>query len=417
MQERLENALATINKNVLLDHAERIKGQKLKMSDPFSAGQYWVCFEMVAEDGSLVIARVRLPRHPNSLSTVSEEDERYTVACEVSTMRYVKQKLPALVVPEVYAHEGPGSQLAADAGAAFMLLEGFYGNTLQDVTEDILSLPVDCQEHIMAQWTMTQAQLATLKFPGIGSICSITELGEPVIGRLSTAAAEGLVRQGPFLSSTDYFTAMGEAALRRVRNRDQDRDETPFDELGPLVFLDVVKNSGLFDGCPERYPLNHMDLGLQNIIVDDDYNFLAVIDWEFAQTAPWQVNYYPFPFPLLDSDERIQTALLDPEDLAHWALSRQAAARQLYSRKFREAENMLRAEGRPLEGSFCPVLDSPASRIWHYFTRLDCSPGEEEDVVRDMVRLAFGLDKEGTDRYLERMGHQLQTSATPIRSG
>ncbi|GKU11974.1 unnamed protein product, partial [Fusarium langsethiae] len=31
-----------------------------------------------------------------------------------------------------------------------------------------------------------------------------------------------------------------------------------------------------------------MDLGTQNVLVDDDLNFLAVIDWEFAQTAPWQ---------------------------------------------------------------------------------------------------------------------------------
>ncbi|KAK7968741.1 hypothetical protein PG988_007814 [Apiospora saccharicola] len=308
------------------------------MSDPFLAGQCWVCFEMIAEDGSLVIARVRLPRHPNRFSTVSEEDERYTSTCEVAAMRFVKQNLPDMVVPEVYGYEGPGSQLATEAGAAYMLLEGFYGNTLQDVTEDILSLP----EHIMTQWTMTQAQLATLRFPGIGSICSITELGEPVIGRLSTAAAEGLVQQGPFLSSAEYFTAMGEAALRRIRNHDQkERDENPFVETGPLVFLDVVKSSGLFDACPERYPLNHMDLGLQNIIVDDDYNFLAVIDWEFAQTAPWQVNFYPFPFPLLWSDEKTQAALDDPEHLAHWNANRQLAARQLYSQKFREAGDMV----------------------------------------------------------------------------
>ena len=64
MKERLQAALDKINKPALLRHAERIKGQKVVMSEPFSAGQYWICFEMIAEDGSLVIARVRLPRHP-----------------------------------------------------------------------------------------------------------------------------------------------------------------------------------------------------------------------------------------------------------------------------------------------------------------------------------------------------------------
>jgi hypothetical protein len=55
-----------------------LKGQRLSMSKSFSAGQFWIYFEMVAEDGSLVIARARLPRYPNTLPTVSEEDELYT---------------------------------------------------------------------------------------------------------------------------------------------------------------------------------------------------------------------------------------------------------------------------------------------------------------------------------------------------
>lgn len=141
MKERLEGLLALLNKNVLLKHAERIKKQKLAMSTPFSAGQFWVCFEMIAEDGSLIIARVRLPRHPNTISAVSEEDEIYSLECEVSTMRYVAQSLP-VVVPKVYAYESPGSPLANDAGAAYMLIEGLYGNTLQDAAPDLCSLPV-----------------------------------------------------------------------------------------------------------------------------------------------------------------------------------------------------------------------------------------------------------------------------------
>lgn len=45
-----------------------------------------------------------------------------------------------------------------------------------------------------------------------------------------------------------------------------------------------------------------MDIGTQNILVDDEYNLIAVIDWEFAQTAPWQTYDYPMPFPLRESD-------------------------------------------------------------------------------------------------------------------
>lgn len=112
------------------------------MSEPFSAGQYWVCFELIAEDGSLVIACVRLPRHPLTPSDINEDDEQYAIACEISTMRLVKQRLPKVVVPCVHAYEGPGSQRAQNAGAAYMLIEGFYGNTLQEVVPDLCSLSV-----------------------------------------------------------------------------------------------------------------------------------------------------------------------------------------------------------------------------------------------------------------------------------
>lgn len=96
---------------------------------------------MAAKNGSPIITRVRLARHPNAFLTVDEEEEQYTVKCEVSTMNFIKQRLPHVVVPFVYAHEGPGSQRACDISAPYMLIEGFRGNTLQDMVSDLCSLP------------------------------------------------------------------------------------------------------------------------------------------------------------------------------------------------------------------------------------------------------------------------------------
>lgn len=57
-------------------------------------------------------------------------------------MQFVRQRLPAIPIPCLYAFEGPESRLAADVGAAYMLLEGFRGNALQDVESNICNLPV-----------------------------------------------------------------------------------------------------------------------------------------------------------------------------------------------------------------------------------------------------------------------------------
>lgn len=35
-----------------------------------------------------------------------------------------------------------------------------------------------------------------------------------------------------------------------------------------------------------------MDIGTQNILIDEEYNVVGIIDWEMAQSAPWTANYY-----------------------------------------------------------------------------------------------------------------------------
>lgn len=148
MKERIQVLLAKLDKSALVRHTESILKQPVTLSEPFSAGQYWICFEMVApESGQLIIARVRLPRHPDIPEELDEQSELYSITCEVQTMRYIKDHLTDILVPEVYAYAEPSSTYARNAGAAYMLIEGFYGNTLQDVAFDLTSLPVTYSSH------------------------------------------------------------------------------------------------------------------------------------------------------------------------------------------------------------------------------------------------------------------------------
>lgn len=369
------------------------------MSKSFSAGQYWICFEMVAQDKSIVIARVRLPRHPDTPATVSEEDVAYAINCEVVAMEFVRLRLNAVSLPRIYACEGMGSRQAAIAGAPYILLEGFYGNTLQDVEFDICDLPILTQEYIIAQWTTVQAELATLAYPQIGTICSVSETGDPIIGKL---AAGELMKLGPFSRASDYFTALGDAATNNTATR-----------LGAFVFLDIVETTDMFGRSvtEEFFPFNHMDFGTQNILVDEHFNFVAIIDWEFAQTAPWQVIHYPMPFPLLSPTEDI---LRDPNHIAYSNVCRQDAAQKIYVQKFRDAERELQRKGRQLGGSFATTLDSPASRIYACFTNIGRLPAADEDLIHEMARLAFGLNPQEAEEYVRKVErrHCLSTGAT-----
>lgn len=143
MKERIEGLLRKLDKSAIIRNAEHILGQKFNLSKPFSAGQYWVCFELVGQDSDLlVIARVRLPKHPDIPAPLDQRAELRSVKCEVETMRYIKNQIPTLVIPEVYAYAESSSKEAEEAGAVYMLIQGFYGNTLQDVEFDMTHLPV-----------------------------------------------------------------------------------------------------------------------------------------------------------------------------------------------------------------------------------------------------------------------------------
>ena len=41
------------------------------------------------------------------------------------------------------------------------------------------------------------------------------------------------------------------------------------------------------------FPLFHPDFGHNNILVDDDYKIVGVIDWEHTRSVPWECIYFP----------------------------------------------------------------------------------------------------------------------------
>ncbi|KAF2003179.1 hypothetical protein P154DRAFT_592234 [Amniculicola lignicola CBS 123094] len=413
MKQRLEQFMATIHKTPLLKHVERVSGKAAKVSESFSAGQYWCCFEFVLDDRSLIIARIRLPHHPDSNENTTNESELYAIQCELATMEFLQHNATTVPAPKLYAYEPPGSQQAIDVGTCYMLIEGFYGNNLQDVKFDICDLPkINTQEHIISQWTSVQAELATFSFPQIGSISHFSKDGDGVvtIGPLAAAVAERFPSGGPFATCEQYFAAVGEArytSARKDASELAEPDESDrFCVLGAFVFCDIVASTELFKDKETSFHLNHMDMGTQNILVDDEFNFLAVIDWEFAQTAPAQVNNFPMPFPLVSSTASIQEILQDTEHLAFRNVSRQTATQELYWQKFQDAERSLAEQGRPVIPSIAERLRGPASRIFAILEKLGGFWGNKE-LTYEMVRLAFGLEGDEAKEYLERMERKM----------
>jgi hypothetical protein len=217
---------------------------------------------------------------------------------------------------------------------------------------------------------------------------------------MATSWLEHLPSPGPFDSAWEYFAAVAEGfvaeALQNKRSAEEDESESGYTNrfaiLGPLVFQSIVRDTDIYRGDQRPFfPFIHMDMGTQNLLVDDNYNFIAVIDWEFAQSAPWQVFHYPMPIAITTSDTTIAQRLHDGGHLAHRNVSRQVGARLLYRQQFQEAERGLEEKGNSLKCSIADVLESKASRIYGLVEKISSFKGMEEELTYELVRLGYGL--------------------------
>lgn len=246
--------------------------------------------------------------------------------------------------------------------------------------------------------------LASLEFPVIGSIRSTLATGDPELGALSSAAIEGLDHAGPFSDALSYFKALGKARYTRACQAEEHSDA----RFALLTFTDIVENTELFTSKPgDVFSFNHMDMGTHNFLVDDKFNFLAVIDWELAQSAPWQVSHYPRPFSRTWSDEKEETVLRDPGHMAYQNLSRHIAARKLYVEKMKQAEEEMTQQGHPLARSIADSLDGPESRIFALFESIVSGHPNNESFAYEMVRLAYGMDLEAAKQYIDTLENKM----------
>jgi len=107
---------------------------------------------------------------------------------------------------------------------------------------------------------------------------------------------------GPFHTAGEYFHAW---ALNTKFGMDPGRLEAACGPLTNEIIPSVDGFKAAIQGLAESFsianngpfPLCHGDFGHNNIVVNDQYQVLGVIDWETAFAAPWEV-FAEFPLTL-----------------------------------------------------------------------------------------------------------------------
>lgn len=265
---------------------------------------------LVHTDGRSFIMRVTLPVYP-----------RHKTRAEVVTLRWVHDTT-SLPVPQVFGYDDSNDN---EIGFEWILMEYMPGKSLWKQWRWI---SMEKKVALAEQFAVFQSELSglgnerplftnigTLEAPEIdlGTNSSPIPLSE---ARQITTAPGRLVSQqfflgnhlgyemprGPFRSSHDWLSAMLGVIIQHQTNvlnkPDDDDDAEEAEEILAAARTLVALIPKIFPSDPLAGPepsaLYHHDLNLNNILVDEEGQVTAVLDWECVSALPlWMVTQTP----------------------------------------------------------------------------------------------------------------------------
>ncbi|SPQ21223.1 9af30532-7a5b-49fa-85a3-9d7538ffefe9 [Thermothielavioides terrestris] len=292
-KERIDKFVANINHDALLAYASGLRGGRpCALSQEFSVGSFNLVRKIEFDDGLAWIARLRMPALPGEPSGAAgphpSERIRLEMQSELDTMEFIRQKTN-IPVPRVYAYDLDHHNTV---GSPFSILEYFHGNTAEEVSAsypgDHEGIPAQFQEKFWRQVATIMTQLAAIRLPKIGSIFR-DGANSFVVGPLVETGT------GPYDSAAEFYADYPLALRKSFGEKVVAGDEELVQAFRSVAASFQRPSASDGDGPIEGFGLANYDLNPNNILVDREFNVLAVIDWDTVVAVP-DAALYRFPF-------------------------------------------------------------------------------------------------------------------------
>jgi hypothetical protein len=190
-----------------------------------------------------------------------------------------------------------------------MLMEEVQGHFVEHLTR----IPQQYMRHVYRQIAEIVLQLSCLQFPLLGLLQLSDDKSEV---HVNGAIFEGYKRLDAFSSAKDFYTTR---ALHFLQQKQLETPEDPDWVALAWLYLQAVPLFCTPELDHGPFPLRHPDLNNANILYDDHYNVVGVLDWTATQSSPWQSFVVP------------PNQFESPEDIA---------ARNVYFEVFEEVERL-----------------------------------------------------------------------------
>lgn len=164
-------------------------------------------------------------------------------------------------------------------------------------------------------------QLSKLRLPRIGSLVQIDDFTWEVAQRPLSYSANELVRLGTlprsslpkvketFQSASTYFNKLADLHLEHLTHQRNDAVDSADDcrrrYLARLLFRKFARE-GKFTTSSTNFGPFHIwcdDLRPSNVLINDNFQIVGVVDWEFTYSAPMEFSHAPPWWLLLEQPE------------------------------------------------------------------------------------------------------------------
>jgi len=178
-----------------------------------------------------------------------------------------------------------------EVGARYMLMEYIHGTTASELRRIKSCKPStygtsEQDRKFREQMAKIQAEVLLCRFQKIGSLYYSKETSDFYIG------PDVEMGKGPWTSSMDYYLDLADHLIKKTAARfGEETKQSPSFAL-PTLFNFLM--SMLSEERTGPFRLINRDFGAHNILVNDDFDIVGVVDFDGVMAAPMEVvSQYP----------------------------------------------------------------------------------------------------------------------------
>jgi len=210
--------------------------------------------------------------------------ERYKTVSEVNSLRFIKENT-TLPVPIIYHYDSSKEEI----GFEYLIMEKMPGRLMYHEWDNF---SLEEKEELVKDIARYVIELRSIRFDKIGGFDE-----EP--GRVGKGVEEN---SGPFNSEADFIKFTLAKKINTIENNDKYVPQRKFLPQLNTIFENLLDYT-LFEHNTSFY-MTHYDWDSRNILVENN-KVSAILDWEFAGSYPFHVEYknsFDFAKDLSDSE-------------------------------------------------------------------------------------------------------------------